>query len=282
MTASLAIEKQNMKPVKYLLLIFLYFIGCEYSTEPEPINNNPIAIKYSKSQEIKILTLWNDFLTEYTAVDKVNLFLCDSITSFVIRVEFIEGIKVISDSNININDNQVKMDIFNFFKHWEGLFGTSIDITQIDMHENWGYIFFNIWQKKFRNKNYHVANDPFLHFYFKDDGTLWKIESTLIPDIYIEEPSSVNTNKMMDNILGKTLIVNESTNYLVLFNFEYQYSITDGYWIYLEKEKNEYYLYLLKGIRARKEVWENHYAIYDIICHHYTNEVIYIKTYGID
>lgn len=272
-----------MKAIKYLLLFSLFFIGCKHSTEPEAIVNNPITIKYEKLQETNILTLWNSFLTEYNAVDKVNLFLCDSITSFVIRVEFTKGIKVINDSNITVNDNQVKINIFNFFKHWEGLFGTSIDITQIDMHENWGYIFFNIWQKKFRNKSYHLTNDPFLHFYFKIDGTLWKIESTLIPDINIEEPSSVNTNKMMENILGKTLIVTYgSINDSVFFNSEYQYSVTDGYWIYLEKEINRYNLYILKGIKAMKEVWEGHYAIYDILCHPYTNEVIYIKTHGID
>jgi hypothetical protein len=175
------------------------------------------------------------------------------------------------------------MEIFHFFKNWEGLFGTDIDSTQIDLHANNEYINFYIWQKKLIHKKYRFANDPFLILYFKSNGTLWKIVSSLIPETEIEEPSRINMNNIMKNIIGKTLVIeNGSHAENVLFNSEYDYNDIDGFWIYLKKRPDEYLLYLLKGIRAMKEVWECHYATYDILCHPYTNEVIHIKTYGID
>ncbi len=244
---------------------------------------NPIVITHNQLQENQILTLWNDFLIEYDAVDKVSLFQCDSITSYINRVEFSEGIKVLSDNKITVDDNQDRINIFNFFKKWEGLFGTSIDLTQINLYPHDRYTLFSVWQSKFQNKSYRLANDPFFHFYFKHDGTLWKIVSNLLPDISIGEPTHVNIEKMMKNIIGKTLTVRPGEHsFTVLFDSEFEYKESEEYWIYLEKAPDEYKLFLLKGISASRFIWDGHYESYSILFHPYTNEIIYIKSYSID
>jgi len=272
-----------------LLSTCLIFTGCQTNilTEslihPENPYNNPVYFTYDKSQETKILTLWDDFLSEYNAGDKVNLFTCDSITSYVTRVEFTDGIKVINNSNFTADDTDARKNIFNFFKRWEGLFGISVDSTHFDLHMSDGYIIFHIWQNRFRSEDLRYANDPHLHLMFKPDGTLWEIVSKLIPDAVITEPANIDTEKMMENIFGKTLTVNYGDqSHSVLFNSEYQYSVEVGNWIYMEKTSDYYSLYLLKGILARKFLWDGHYEEYSILCHPHTNEIIHIKTYAID
>lgn len=265
--------------------ILFFLIGCDSSTGPNQIITNPTSIKFDIQRENEVLATFNDFLKQYNAENKVKSVYRDSITSFLTEINFNDGVKIFNNGNISAEDSTVRIMFIDFFKQWEMLFGTSLNIGKISQgftYELLGYLYFSIIQNELNGKVIKFANTPDVLFQCRSDGTLLKIKSSLIPDFPIPDAVGIDSAKMMEHILNKTIELNLNepvwSNY---FDTSYIYWIPKDYAVYFEKHSDVCYLYNLKVVVANKYAWEDHYAHYEIYCYPENGEVIAAKSYPI-
>lgn len=280
--------KISFRIINNTFLGIIFLIGCNKTNSTEPLEakiTNPIVISFSSEREAETQKVLNDFLSKYNALNKLKHVKRDSTTSYLTEISFEEGVKVFNKNNISAKDPETRLMFIEFFKTCEKLFGTNLRVSESasqGMVYALDYLYFTIFQNELNSKIVEFANSPRVLFQCRQDGTLLKIESSLIPEFMLPPAMAADSVKIMQNILNKNITLNlDNPARQLYFDKSYTYSISKLNSVYLEKLAEKYLLYSLTTVRATKLLYEGHPGVYDIYCHPNTNEVILAKSYPV-
>ena len=200
-----------MKQIHYLFaLLFILIISCECFSPIEDdfptYSDNPVIIRYDEEKETRVRLMWELFREEYNIAEDDAEFNIEPVTSQFRNVKFCDSIDIFPFDFAETPEEEIRSEFMEFYEKWMDLFGADyVDAKYITVNKRLeNNIRFK--QKFFKDgKYFYIANSPHITFTFTADGRLEYVRSTAIPDIRIKLPKNYNTEKMLENIKGKTL-----------------------------------------------------------------------------
>jgi hypothetical protein len=278
---NLFIEMRKNLVVRVIFICsMVMLVSCGDSVESEREITNPSVILFDKTREANTQETLNKFINEYNAKDKILSIKRDSITSFLTEMYFDKGVKIFNTDKLDLANPNTKSMFIDFFKRWEKLFGTNLDIAGKKSNgyasDYLGQISFTVFQYELNNKSMQFASSPTCNMLFNYDGTIAKIQSFLIPEFPLPEFVEADSVKIMENILNKSIRMNLNGYYEIenYFDDSYTYRIEKSNAVYFEKHVGKYLLYSLTAVRAYQPLLYGGYPIYFIYCHPATSKVI--------
>ncbi|MFC1725629.1 hypothetical protein ACFL4T_08375 [candidate division KSB1 bacterium] len=269
-----------MKRVNYLFaVLFILIISCDYffptTDDISGYSENPVIIKYNEKEEKRIRLLWRLFREEYNIDEDSAEFKIEPVTSQFRSLKFNPPLYIFPPDFWENSEEDIRNQFMLFYDKWIDLFGADYakaEYIDVNKHTLENYISF---QQKFSkgDKYFPIVKFPHVSFRFNADGRLEYVESTAIPNIRIELPNTVNLERMLYNIEGKTIKVDGKTHTIT---DEYRISARkDDFHYYAKYEEDRVLVYLLVQISASKYLYPGHSLWVPIYCHPETAEIIY-------